>query len=223
MQISWISLLYMLIPLIGVGIYMYRWKLSVKTLLYATVRMFIQLLAIGYVLVYIFKNDHWVIAIFIILLMISVASWISLRNINHKELFFKVFPSIGIASIFILCLVLFVIGLNPWYQARYVVPLSGMIVMASMNVLSLYMERLQSELEFHNFEKARSKAFNASLIPLINGFFAVGLVSLPGMMTGQILSGISPLIAIRYQMVVMLMGISSGGMAVVIYDFLTKK
>lgn len=223
-EISWFSLTYMLIPLFIVGFYMYKWGLDTKTLFIASVRMFAQLLATGYVLVYIFENDHWIVATCIVLVMISVASWISLRNvkIKQKNVFFKILPSIGIASILTLCLVIFVIGLNPWYQARYVVPLAGMIVMASMNVLSLYVERLESELENHDYKKARLNAFNASLIPLINGFLAVGLVSLPGMMTGQILSGISPLIAIRYQMVVMLMGISSGGGAVIIYDFLTN-
>lgn len=224
-EISPSSLLYMLIPLFIVGFYMYRWELEIKTLVIATLRMFLQLLAIGYVLIYIFENDHPIIISLVVSIMISVASWISLRNIKvkQKNIFFKMFFSIGVASFLTLCLVIFVIGLNPWYQARYVIPLSGMVIMTSMNVLSLYVERLDSELKNSDYKKARLKAFNASLIPLINGFLAVGLVSLPGMMTGQILSGVSPLIAIRYQMVVMLMGVSSGGGAVIIYDYLMEK
>lgn len=222
-EIGWNSLLYMLLPLFVVGFYMYRWGLGVKTLFFASIRMFVQLLAIGYVLVYIFENNHWIMASLIVFIMIGVASLISLRNVKQKRVFYKILPSIAFSSILTLCLVIVVIGLDPWYQARYVVPLAGMIVMSSMNVLSLYVERLQSELEKNSFKKARLNAFNASLIPLINGFLAVGLVSLPGMMTGQILSGVSPLIAIRYQMVVMLMGLSSGGGAVIIYDYLTHK
>ena len=64
-----------------------------------------------------------------------------------------------------------------------------------------------------NIIKARNIAFNASLIPTINMLFAVGLVSLPGMMTGQILSGISPFIAARYQIMVMCMLFASSGIS----------
>ena len=73
-----------------------------------------------------------------------------------------------------------------------------------MTNISLALERLHAEIENGlDFVAARDIAFRASMIPVINSFFAVGLISLPGMMTGQILSGVSPLIAARYQIMVM--------------------
>ena len=85
-----------------------------------------------------------------------------------------------------------------------VIPLAGMIYANAMNAVSLGAERYESELE-HGEVTARSRAFRSALIPQVNAFLAVGLVSLPGMMTGQILSGVDPLIAVRYQMMVMAM------------------
>jgi putative ABC transport system permease protein len=72
-------------------------------------------------------------------------------------------------------------------------------------------------------ENIRSVAFNASLIPTLNSLFAVGLVSLPGMMTGQILSGVAPAIAVKYQIVVMVMIFSSAGLSTAIFLYLSRK
>ncbi len=94
------------------------------------------------------------------------------------------------------------------------IPLAGMAFANAMNSVSLASERLQAEIDNGNSGiKARNTAFQASLIPTINSLFAVGLVSLPGMMTGQILSGVSPLIAVRYQIMVMCMLFAVSGIA----------
>jgi putative ABC transport system permease protein len=74
-----------------------------------------------------------------------------------------------------------------------------------------------------NWEKARDTAFQTAMIPVVNALFAVGLVSLPGMMTGQILSGVSPLIAARYQIVVMCMIFASAGMSTAIFLWLSQR
>ena len=93
-----------------------------------------------------------------------------------------------------------------------------------MNTMSLALERLGSELNNHgNYLQARNNAFNASLIPVINTMFAVGIVSLPGMMTGQVLAGISPLIAVRYQILVMCMIFSSCALSTALLLIITKK
>ena len=73
------------------------------------------------------------------------------------------------------------------------------------------------------YKEARNTAMQASLIPIINSLFAVGLVSLPGMMTGQILSGVSPLIAVRYQIMVMTMIFGSSVISTAIFLTLIKK
>tara|TARA_B100000029_G_C17550720_1_gene950023 strand:- start:537 stop:872 length:336 start_codon:yes stop_codon:yes gene_type:complete len=104
------------------------------------------------------------------------------------------------------------------------IPIAGMIFASSMNGISLAAERLNAELDRGvNYNIARGIALKASLIPITNSLFAVGLVSLPGMMTGQILSGISPLIAVRYQIMVMCMIFGSVGLSSFLFLVLIKK
>jgi putative ABC transport system permease protein len=118
-----------------------------------------------------------------------------------------------------------VVRMDPWYNPRYLIPLFGMIVGNAMNAAALAAERLDAEMRNRRTEveaylalgasaerAAREpvrRALVASLIPTINGLMVVGIVSLPGMMTGQILAGASPLLAVRYQIVVMFMLASS--------------
>ena len=97
-----------------------------------------------------------------------------------------------------------IIDVTPWYDPRYLIPLAGMIFSNSMNSVSIAAERYAAEMNNgQKEESARRTAFQAALIPLVNSLMAVGLVSLPGMMTGQVLAGVSPLIAARYQIMVM--------------------
>ena len=90
--------------------------------------------------------------------------------------------------------------------------------------MSLAAERLYAELEHgDNWQQAKIVACQAAMIPVINSLLAVGLVSLPGMMTGQILSGVSPLIAARYQIMVMCMIFASAGISTAIFLSLIQK
>lgn len=103
------------------------------------------------------------------------------------------------------------------------IPLAGMIFANAMNSISLAADRIEAEtVRGVHYEQARAIAFRASLIPITNSLFAVGLVSLPGMMTGKILSGISPLIAARYQIMVMCMIYGSAGISSAIFLMLSK-
>jgi len=220
------SLFYMFIPIIIVGFVYFSWTKNFKEIGLATFRMISQLLIIGYFLTYIFKNDNSLVGFLIIFFMISVSSFIALRNINNKNLntYFKFFISIAIGGSFNLVLVLFfVLDLHPMYQPRFIIPLAGMIYANAMNALSLGAERFENEIKTKDYIHARAISFRASLIPSVNAFLAVGLVSLPGMMTGQILSGVDPIIAVRYQIVVMAMVLGSAGMSVMIYLFLQRK
>ena len=122
----------------------------------------------------------------------------------------------------------FVIGgildVGLWYEPRYIIPLAGMIFANAMNSVSIAAERYEVEYERDKiYKNARNIAYKASMIPNINLLFAVGLVSIPGMMTGQILSGVSPLIAVKYQIMVMCMIISSSGISTAIYLKLLEK
>ena len=116
-----------------------------------------------------------------------------------------------------------VLDLTPWYWPNYFIPLAGMILANGMNSVSLAADRLQAEIGRDvPYDKARNIAFRASLIPITNSLFAVGLVSIPGMMTGQILSGVSPLIAARYQIMVMCMVFGGAGISSAVFLTLIK-
>jgi putative ABC transport system permease protein len=188
--------------------------------------MLIQLILIGYVLTYIFTSDSPYLVILILSIMLIAASIIALRPMQKKDssLYMKAFISISLGGLFTLVMIIFgVLNLNPWYEPKFLIPLAGMIFANSMNAVSIAAERYESEVERKNIYKdARATAYKAALIPIVNALFAVGLVSLPGMMTGQILSGVDPLIAVRYQMMVMLMILGSAGISVAIYLVLLK-
>jgi putative ABC transport system permease protein len=99
-----------------------------------------------------------------------------------------------------------------------------MIFAGSMNAVGLAGERLQSEFDRGMpYVEARRISLQAALIPITNSLFAVGLVALPGMMTGQILSGISPLVAAKYQIVVMTMLFGTSGISAALYMVLANR
>ncbi len=206
------------LPAFIVILILFKWSLNATNAFYAIARMLAQLLIIGYFLVYIFESDHAGIIILVLTVMVFASSWIALGTIKDKRrlLYKHAFISIALGGGINLILVTqFVLVLDPWYQPQFMIPLAGMIFANSMNSISLSIERLNAELARNvPYKEARTIALQASLIPVINSLFAVGLVSLPGMMTGQILSGVSPLIAIRYQIMVMCMIFGSSGISV---------
>lgn len=215
-----LNLLYMLPPLFIVAFYYYAWVGKKTEIALATLRMSVQLIVIGYVLTSLFStNSLWLLAL-LVAVMMTAASLIARRNIRHKDLqtYFAILGAIALGGTFNLALVLWgVLDLENPLEPRFVIPLAGMIYANAMNAISLCAERYEKEREHHETEKARAIAFKASMIPQINSFLAVGFVSLPGMMTGQILSGVDPLIAVRYQIVVMAMILSSGAMSNILY------
>ena len=215
--IPFTQLVFSFIPVLVVIYIIFRWGLNYSNALYALTRMLIQLLLIGYVLAFIFaSNSVWIIS-GILIIMVIFSSWIALNNqpLDRKFLFKYSLLAILIgAGITLSFIILGVLDLQPWYSASYLIPLAGMIFANSMNSVSLSAERLNAEIDSgQSYQVARNIAFNASLIPIINSLFAVGLVSLPGMMTGQILSGVSPFIAARYQIMVMCMIFGSAGIS----------
>lgn len=215
------------IPVCFVIALLYKWSLQANTAFYSIARMLVQLIIVGYVLVFIFESENLWVTVLILTIMISVSSWIALRTIENlrMHLFKYVFISslVGGGSVLLLTVWL-VLDLDPIFKPQYTIPLAGMVFANSMNTMSLALERLGAELSNHNdFLQARNIAFNASLIPIVNSMFAVGIVSLPGMMTGQVLSGISPLIAVRYQILVMCMIFSACALSTALLLVITKK
>ena len=208
-EITLLRLVVAFVPVAVAIVILVRYSLGAWNGLYATARMLIQLLVIGYVLTYIFNADQPYVVLAVLLVMMAVASWIALRPLGRRTPSRYAIAFAAVAASGLLTLVLVtqgVLSLDPWYDPRYAIPLAGMIFSAAMNAVSLAAERYDAELASGTAPaEALPTALNAALIPQVNTLFAVGLVALPGMMTGQILAGVEPLIAVRYQIVVMCM------------------
>jgi putative ABC transport system permease protein len=195
---------------------------EVGGLLIAALRMGLQLFLVGYVLHLIFAFESALSVLLVLLLMGAMAVHTVAGRIKERmPHFYKVVGSAmllgcGGGTIYFCVLV---IGPDPWYNPRYLIPLAGMIIGNAMTGASLAAERLSEEIRSRRDEietalclgatareaslPAVRSAFNAALIPSINAMAAMGIVFLPGMMTGQILSGIEPMIAVKYQIAIM--------------------
>jgi len=195
---------------------------EVRGLLVAALRMGVQLFAVGYVLHLLFALKSAAAVLLILLLMGGMAVHTVAGRVKEKmPRFYRVVGGAILVGCgggtFYFCLL--VIGLDPWYEPRYLIPLAGMIIGNSMTGASLAAERLADEIRGRRDEieaalclgatarracqPAVSRAFHAALIPSINAMAAMGIVFLPGMMTGQILSGTEPMIAVKYQIAIM--------------------
>lgn len=224
--IPFIKLFYLIIPLLITWYFYFKWTGDKKDIFYSTFRMLVQLLLIGYLLLYIFEDKHPLLGAFIIFFMALVSAQITIRNVNDRSLkhygvlFLAIFASVLIHLVLI---IVFVLDIHHFYEPRYVIPIAGMIFANTMNAISLCVERFEKEKVRTDFIDARKISFKAAMIPQINSLLAVGLVALPGMMTGQILSGVDPLIAVRYQIMIMAMALSTAGISIVIYFLLKRK
>jgi putative ABC transport system permease protein len=215
------------IPVACVIFIMLRWSLNARSGIVAVTRMLIQLALIGYLLNWIFAAESSLVVGGIITIMLLAASWIAMRPLEECQWqdFGRSLLAIALGGCLILALIVaLVLDVQPWYAPRQVIPLAGMIFASSMNTVSLAAERLEAECDRGtDILEARRLAYRAGLIPLMNALLAVGLVSLPGMMTGQILSGVEPLIAVRYQIMVMCMLTGASGISAAIYLTLTLR
>mgnify|MGYP000061859912 CR=1 FL=1 len=215
-----------LIPVLVVLFIQFLWSLPQKKTLSALLRMLVQLLLVGFFLSYLFESSNVWIVLLLLMIMVLFSSWIALNNIEipKRQLFKKVLLAITLSSTFTLLIITQgVLQLSPWYQAQTLIPLAGMVFASSMNSVSLSGERFYAELANKvHYSQARNIAFQSSMIPNVNALFAVGIVSLPGMMTGQILSGVSPFIAARYQIMVMCMMFASAGISSAYFLYLAK-
>jgi len=199
-----------------------------RDILVGTARTFAQLFLMGYVLVYVFQ---WRISWLTLLLfagMIFFAARIVARRVKGQgvPVFWPVFSSMLLSYMVVSILVVgLVVRAEPWWDPRFFLPLGGMVVGNSMNAMALSLDRLFSDVRHRRDEVEmllslgadRSEAtagmfaaaVRAGMIPSLNSMMGVGVVFIPGMMTGQILAGADPVIAIKYQIVVMLMLVGS--------------
>lgn len=220
------SLMIAFLPSAVLILVMRRWALAAGEALYANLRMLIQLLGVGYVLTFVFETDEPIVIAAVVVLMMTAAAWIALRPLAARgiRLYLVALAALGGNGLVMLAIVTqLVLDLSRFFEPRFVVPLAGMIFANAMNTVSLAAERFEAEQgRGLGYEEARRVALEAALIPQVNALFAVGIVSLPGMMTGQILSGVEPLVAVRYQIMVMCMTFGSAGLGAACYLVLVR-
>lgn len=220
------NLIISFIPVLLVILIFLKWNLNWKGLAYAAGRMLFQLMMIGYFLTFIFKQQNPLWTTLIVLVMLGISAWISLHSVKdmRRQKYLNALTSLAIGAVPVLILVTAVIiPSNNWYDPAFMIPLAGMVLSNAMNTIGVAAERYEREILQTNLQESRKSALSAALIPQINMFLAVGIVSLPGMMTGQILSGIDPLIAVRYQIVVMTMVMGAGGLSAATFLYRCQK
>ena len=225
--IPFTSLLLVLIPVIVVLIIQFSWSLNYKEGIYAGLRMLGQLIIVGYLLGYIFSVENYWLILLILLGMMMLSGWIALRTVKEQRIQQYGYVLIALVAGGATTLVLVtqvVLEFTPWYKPQFMIPLGGMIFSNCINSISLAADRYSEEtIRGTNKLEARNKAYANAMIPATNALFAVGIVSLPGMMTGQILSGVDPLIAVRYQIMVMAMIYGSEGISSAVYLWLLSR
>jgi len=205
-----------------------------RKLAWAAVRTVVQLLAIGYVLGWVFAFARWYAVLPLMALMTLIAGFAGSQRGAHTYPGQRIdsIVSIWVSAWLIAAVGLFaVIRIRPWYEPQYAIPILGMILGNTLTGVSLGVERMTQELTARRdrvesalalgatrWEAAQAsarEAVRAGMIPTLNQMAVVGVVSLPGMMTGQVLAGQSPLQAVRYQIVIMFLIAASSALGTV--------
>ena len=190
----------------------------------ATLRTVVQLLGVGYILAVVFQFKDAIAVLAVLMVMLTIATITARNRIGKKisQLLPVVFGSLFFSTALTLSYTnLLIIQPDTWYEPQYLIPLAGIVLGNAMNGAAIAGERLVStisssrlEIETHlslgaTAQQAvttyRKEAIRAGLIPTLNQMMVVGIVTLPGMITGQLLSGIDPLDAASYQILIMLM------------------
>lgn len=214
-----------------------RLKLGLSMqLIVAALRTTAQLLIIGLILKTVFTEARLSWVVLITLVMLGVASWEILARQKRKLKGIWGF-SVSALSLFVSSFLITIVALvlivkvDPWYTPQYAIPLLGMLLGNTMNGIALGMDRLIQTAWQQRFvieqrlmlgERAvdairdiRHDSVRAGMIPIINAMAAAGIVSLPGMMTGQILAGSDPIEAVKYQILVMFLITAGTGFGVI--------
>jgi putative ABC transport system permease protein len=224
-DVSWFDLAWAGgLMLIAVGISHWQKLGLAQRLVLGAIRTVVQLMLVGYALVYIFALDRWYLVGVALLGMLLVATKAAVNRQFRASRTLLMITGVAMllaSGLTLLYISTLVVRVTPWYNPQYLIPLFGMIIGSAMNAAAIAAERLASEMAARTAEIEASlalgataqqasqqpvrQALRAALMPTVNGLMVVGIVTLPGMMTGQILAGASPLIAIRYQIVVAFM------------------
>ncbi len=230
-----ITLLFVLIPLIlsktlhlGLG----------KDMTIATVRSIIQLLAIGYVLQLIFDQQHIIYIFLMVALMIGTATLNARKKGSQIDgITWKIGITLLIIEIIVMSILL---GFHVVpATAQYIIPLSGMAIGNSMVLTILFLNRFTAEIDAHETEvelilslggtpkqaihRQLTSAIKASMLPTIESQKTIGLVQLPGMMSGQIIAGADPLQAVMFQLLVLFILLTTASVSSVLLGYLSYR
>ena len=212
--------------LIAVALGLSAWeKLGLEwSLAIATGRTILQLVVVGFVLEAVFDPPNLVLILLVLMIMLIIATRVAASRIGKKIPL--MLPFVGGSLLFSTALTLayvniLVIKLPTWYEPQYLIPLAGIVLGNAMNGAAIAGERLSSnfnvarlEIETHlslgatpgqAVAQYRQEAIKAAMIPNLNTMMVVGVVTLPGTLTGQLLSGVSPFTAAFYQMLILFM------------------
>ncbi|MDF2903028.1 MAG: hypothetical protein K0S25_666 [Bacillus sp. (in: firmicutes)] len=206
-----------------------------RDLLITSIRATLQLFIVGYILKMVFGFDHPLVVILMLLVMIVVAAKSAAkRGKGLPHIFWIIFFTISIVEIITqgFLLGMRIVPATP----PYIISISGMIIGNSMVIANLFLNRIKGELEMRKEEvllvlslggsikqsiyPILKQSIRSSLIPTIEGQKTIGLVQLPGMMTGQIIAGADPVQAVRFQLLIVFMILSAASLTAIIMGFL---
>lgn len=210
--------------LIGISIALSVWqKLGLEVqYIFAAGRSILQLMVVGYILAIIFDLKNPIAVLFILAIMLSIAALVAKSRISQKMtgLFGIVWGALFASSFLTLSYTIgAIVQPDNWYQPQYLIPMAGMVFGHAINGASLAGERLVSNINNNRLEIEtylclgatpkqaitvyRKEAIRIGIIPTLNQMMVVGMVSLPGMFTGQVLAGGDPIDAASYQILIL--------------------
>lgn len=206
-----------------------------RDLIITSIRATIQLLIVGYILNTVFGFENPLAMILMLLVMVFVAAKnAAKRGKGLPRIFWKIFLTISIVEIITqgFLLGLQIVPATP----QYIISISGMIIGNSMVIANLFLNRLKAELDMRKEEVVLvlslggsvkqsiypilKQSIRSSLIPTVEGQRTIGLVQLPGMMTGQIIAGADPVQAVRFQLLIVFMILFAAVLTAIILGFL---
>lgn len=213
-----------------------------RRLAVATLRTTVQLLLVGYVLKWVFEARSVLPLLGVLCFMFIMAAREGVKRPKRR---FGGMTSLALLTLIISGMLVTATGtgaiirVRPWYEPQYLIPLLGMVLGNQLTALSLCLDQIlgilserRTEIEMElacgatRWEAARdalAEGVRSGMIPVINSMMVVGVVSLPGMMTGQILSGLDPHVAVEYQIVVMFMIAGATALSCIIMALLTYR
>jgi putative ABC transport system permease protein len=214
-----------------------------RSLVIASLRTVFQLLLVGLVLEWVFRLDRWyvVIVLGIVMTLIAGITAASRNQRRYPGIWANTIVSLWASAWIVTAFALFAVmqGIDKWYQPQYSIPLLGMVLGNTLNGISVGLNTFTESLVTRREHVETLLALGATrweaasgpvqhsvrtgMIPIINSMMVVGIVSLPGMMTGQLVSGMAPIQAVKYQIVIMFLIASAtalGTVCVVLQSFL---